>query len=279
MNELDLIAMIRRMSRPREVKGGLELGIGDDCAIYRPRAGEDLVFTSDQSIEDIHFRRSQPASAIGERALARGLSDIAAMGAEPRFCLVSLAVPKRVREKWIEDFYRGLLRLARRTGTSLAGGDLAHAEKIYCDVTICGAVAWGKALRRDGAQVGDRICVSGRLGKKWDRRIVPRLGLGQALIGVATSCIDLSDGISLDLHRLCLESRVSAEIERVPVAPGATLERALHGGEDYELLFTLPEGAKPPRGTMRIGKIVRGKPGEVKFNGRPLASAGYDHFK
>jgi thiamine-monophosphate kinase len=227
-------------------------------------------------IEDVHFTRAQSASSIGERALARSLSDIAAMGGEPRFCLVALAASD---PKWIESFYRGLLRLATRTGTALAGGDLANDAKLHCDVMVCGATPRGKALRRDGAGPGDSIFVSGRLGKAWDRRINPRLPLGQSLRGLATACIDLSDGLSLDLHRLCTESGVAAEIDRVPVMRGATIERALHGGEDYELLFTLPEGATAPRGVTRIGKAVRGKPGTIHFQGRLLEPRGYDHFR
>ena len=273
MNELELIERIRR----RAGKTSLALGIGDDCAIFRPRAREDLLFTTDQMIEDVHFRKSHAASAIGERAIARSLSDIAAMGGEPRFCLVALAVPAG-HEKWIDDFYRGLLRLAKRTRTALAGGDLAHSEKIYCDVMVCGATPRGKALTRDGARPGDALFVSGRLGKPWDRRIVPRLALGLALRGRATSCIDLSDGLSLDLHRLCAASGVAATLDRVPVSRGSTLDRALHGGEDYELLFTLPPNEKTPRGATRIGRIVKGA-GEVQFEGRILAPRGYDHFR
>jgi thiamine-monophosphate kinase len=196
MNELELVERLRRLAPGK----GLALGIGDDCAIYRPRAGEELLFTTDQMIEDVHFTRAQSAASIGERALARSLSDIAAMGGDPRFCLVALAAPRlKMETKWIEDFYRGLLRLAKRTRTALAGGDLAHDEKFHCDVMVCGSAPHGKALRRDGARVGDSIFVSGRLGKPWDRRIQPRLALGRSLRGVATSCIDLSDGLSLDL--------------------------------------------------------------------------------
>ncbi|HLH37973.1 MAG TPA: thiamine-phosphate kinase [Bryobacteraceae bacterium] len=273
MNELELIERIRK----RAGRSPLALGIGDDCAIFRPRGGEDLLFTTDQMIEGTHFTRSLPAAAAGERALARSLSDIAAMGGEPRFCTAALAVPKR-HERWIEEFFTGLLRLAKRTGAALAGGDLAHSEKIYCDVMVCGAVPRGQALRRDGARPGDAIFVSGRLGKSWTRPIRPRLALGIALRGRATSCIDLSDGLSLDLHRLCAASGAAAELARLPVANGSTLDRALHGGEDYELLFTLPPQYAAPRGTSRIGKIVRGAPGAVNFRGRPLAPRGYDHF-
>lgn len=274
MNELGIIERIRQ----RAGRNSLPLGIGDDCAIFQPRSGEHLLFTTDQMIEDVHFTRSLGASAIGERALARSLSDIAAMGGEPRFCLAALAVPAN-HEKFIDEFYRGLLRLARRTGTALAGGDLAHSEKIYCDVMVCGAVPRGKALRRDGARPGDALYVSGRLGKSWMRRIEPRLALGRALRGRATSCIDLSDGLSLDLHRLCLASGVAAELDRVPVAKGSSLDRALHGGEDYELLFTLRPESVPPRSTTRIGRMVRGTPGEMKLDGRALAPGGYDHFR
>jgi len=256
---------------------GVELGIGDDCAIFRPRPKEDLLFTVDQMIQDVHFLPSMSPGRIGERALARSLSDIASMGGAPRFCLVSLSVPPD--EKWIMAFYRGLLRLARRTGTALAGGDLARSEKIHCDVMVCGAVRRGAALRRDGARASDVLYVSGRLGKPWDRRIEPRLALGQSLVGRATSCIDLSDGLSIDLHRVCLASGVAAELDRVPRARGVSIDRALHGGEDYELLFTLPARLGAPRGTTRIGSIVTGVPGAIQFQGAPLKPIGYDHFR
>jgi thiamine-monophosphate kinase len=166
---------------------------------------------------------------------------------------------------------------------------LAHSEKIYCDVMVCGAIRRGRALRRDGARLGNALYVSGRLGKPWDRRIEPRLALGHSLVGRATSCMDLSDGLSIDLHRLCLASGVAAELDRVPVARGSTIEQALHGGEDYELLFTLPAGVGVPRGTppgggprigvTRIGTIVKGRAGGVRYQGAPLQPLGYDHFR
>jgi thiamine-monophosphate kinase len=275
MNEVAIIEKLRKLA---ERGTRITLGIGDDCAIFRPRAGQDLLFKIDPTIEDVHFRREQPPAIIGQRALARNLSDIAAMGGDPHFCLVSLALPRELGEKWIFAFYRGLLALAKRTGTALAGGHLAHAEKIYCDVMVCGSVPRGKALLRSGARPGDVLYVSGRLGKSWDRPIEPRLAFGKSLRGRATSCIDLSDGLSLDLHRVCVASGVAAEVDRVPVARGASVERALHGGEDYELLFTLPPKARPPRDSIRVGTIVRGRPGSVLFEGQPLAPRGYDHF-
>lgn len=275
MNELAIVEKIRRLA----LRGPqITLGIGDDCAIYRPKSGEDLLFKIDPMIEDVHFRRDQPSAILGQRALGRNLSDIAAMGGAPHFCLVSLAIPDGFGGKWLDGFYRGLMALARKTGTALAGGHLARSEKIYVDVVVSGSVPRGKALLRSGAHPGDAIYVSGRLGKPWNGRIEPRLELGQELRGRATSCMDLSDGLSLDLHRLCVVSGVSASVDQVPVVRGASLERALHGGEDYELLFTLPPRLTPPAGTTRIGTITKGNTGVVFYQGRALPRRGYDHF-
>ena len=212
------------------------------------------------------------------------------MGGMPRFCLVSLALAPWSDQRWVDGFYRGLLRLARSTRTTLAGGDLVHAERVMCDIVVCGSAPRGKWLRRDGARSGDGIYVSGplvasalglrtRRGRAWERHLKPepRLELGRLLRTRyrATAAMDLSDGLSLDLHRLCLASGVAAELDAVPIFPGATLEDALHGGEDYELLFTLP---RPTRAFPRIGTIVQGKPGTVSLAGRPLPPLGYDHF-
>jgi thiamine-monophosphate kinase len=298
--EEEILASIRR--RTRLPKGrGLVLGIGDDCAIYRPRgAHEDLLFTTDMMVEDVHFHhQTHPPEALGHKALARGLSDIAAMGGVPRFCLLSLALGARVDRSWIDRFYEGLSRLASTSGTPLAGGDLARAAKTACDIVVCGAVPRGGALRRDGARAGDAIYVSGRLGgsalgleekagKAWARHLrpQPRLALGVFLrerVG-ASAAMDLSDGISLDLHRMALASGLQADTEPPPRFPGASLEQALHGGEDYELLFTArPRVAVPARfGSIpltRIGVMRRGPPGTVYLSGKPLAPLGYDHFR
>jgi thiamine-monophosphate kinase len=297
-NELVLIDRIRR--RAGLVKGtGVVLGIGDDCAIFRPRGSrEDLLFTTDMLLEDVHFRRStHRPDDVGWKALARGLSDIAAMGGTPRFCLLSLALPATVDARWIDGFYRGLLQLSDRESTPLAGGDLARAEKLACDIVVCGAAPTGTALRRDGARVGDAIYVSGRLGgsalglaiqsgKAWRRQLrpVPRLALGRFLRPRATAAMDLSDGLSLDLRRLALASALSAEIEAPPRFPGATREQALHGGEDYELLFTAPSRVAIPdefEGVplTRIGTMRKGRAGEVRCEGAALPPLGYDHLR
>ena len=278
MNEVAFVEWIRKQAATPRLRE-LILGIGDDCAIFRPRASEDLLFKTDPLIEGVHFTNAMPAEDVGARALARSLSDIAAMGGEPRFCLVSLAVGPHHDEVWMKSMFRGLLKLARRTNTTLAGGDLSHTlHETHIEVILCGAVPKDQALRRDGARPGDIIYVSGKLGKPWDRPIQPRLTLGQQLRGLATACMDLSDGLSLDLYRLSKASGVSAQIDRVPIAKGSAEDRALHGGEDYELLFTLPPNKTAPRGTTRIGVIVKGNAAAVFYKSVPLKPQGYDHF-
>lgn len=299
-NERELIERIRK--RVPLVRGpGTVLGIGDDCAIFRQaRAAEDLLFTTDMLIEDVHFRReTYRAEDVGWKALARGLSDIAAMGGDPRFCLLSLSLAPWAETRWVDGFYRGLLRLAVREQTPLLGGDLARSAKCMCDIVVCGAVPRGRALRRDGARAGNAIYVSGKLGGSalgldrgrgpaWKRHLhpEPRLALGRFLRSErrATAAMDLSDGLSLDLSRLCLASGLSAHIESPPVFPGATLEQALHGGEDYELLFTVPARTHVPPEfeglpLTRIGTMRIGRPGAVECHGVPLAPLGYDHFR
>ena len=299
-SELEFLARVRKRAALPAARD-VVLGIGDDCAIFRPGGGaEDLLLTTDLLIEDIHFqRRTHSAADVGWKALARGLSDIAAMGGEPRFCLLSLALAPWAGARWVSDFYRGFLRLAARERVPLLGGDLARAEKMTCDIVAGGTVPRGRALRRDGARAGDAIYVSGALGgsalgmtqptgQAWrrHRRPEPRLALGRFLREAvrATAAIDLSDGLSLDLHRLCLASRLSAEIVNPPIASGATLEQALHGGEDYELLFTASARARVPQRfhalqLTRIGAMRSGRPGSVLLNGRPLPAAGYDHLR
>ena len=289
----------RKVSLPR----GSELvaGIGDDCAVVRPRgAREDLLFTTDLLVENVHFTRTtHPPEVVGRKALARGLSDIAAMGGEPRFCLLSLVAPQWADQTWIRRFYEGLLAFSDRTHTPLAGGDLACGRNFACDIVVAGAVPRGQALLRSGAKPGDSIYVSGALGGSalglrtgkgpaWKRHLKPepRLELGRYLRWRlrATAAMDLSDGLSLDLHRMCMASGVSASIGPPPVFPGAGLEDALHGGEDYELLFTASSRVRVParyKGLplTRIGSIHRGRAGDVFSSGRPLAVLGYDHFR
>jgi len=264
-------AVIRKLRRQSPL-------IGDDCAVVPGPPGQDFLFTADLSIEGVHFTRDLSAEQIGRRAVARSLSDIAAMGGKPLYCLISLALAPWTDARWIDGFYRGLSEILRQTKTKLAGGDLSHAQQLVCDVTLCGVVARGKALLRSGAKVGDALYVSGPLGGwRHQPEIAPRLDFARKLIGKANSCMDISDGLALDLHRLCLASRVSAQIDSVPLLPGATIEQALHDGEDYELVFTAP-AARRVSG-IRIGTITKGKAGALRYRGKSLAPTGYDHLQ
>ncbi len=299
MREIAIIDLIRQLSAKSYRDKSIVKSIGDDCAILRPRINEDLVFTTDFLLEGRHFElATHTAADIGHKALARSLSDLAAMGSEPVFCLVSLAIPQALTSRWVKGFYRGFLALASKYRITLAGGDLARFDKVLVDVMCCGRVPRGKALTRSGGQPGDSIYVTGELGASahglatrrgpsWRRHLRPeaRIAAGILLRRLgATACLDLSDGLSLDLARLCRESQVSAEVcSGIPIARHATLSEALHGGEDYELLFTAPPGKKIPAqlgplAVTHIGIITRGKPGRVRLNGRPLVSKGFDHF-
>jgi len=252
--------------------------IGDDCAVVPSPGGVDLLFTTDFSIEGVHFTRRLSAEQIGYRSVARALSDIAAMGGTPLYCLISLAVAPWTDAKWIAGFYRGPEKLLRETQTALAGGDLSHARQLVCDLVICGSVLRGKALMRSGAHPGDAIYVSGPLGG-WRHKpiIVPRLEEGRKLLGKATACMDISDGLALDLHRLAFASGVEAHLDAIPLLSGATLKQALHDGEDYELLYTAPPRRRVPG--IRIGTMAAGEPGRVFYQGKPVPPLGYDHFQ
>ncbi|MFL6352745.1 MAG: thiamine-phosphate kinase [Bryobacteraceae bacterium] len=295
MRETAIVQRIRALAECGGWAKAIIKGIGDDAAILRPRPNEDLVFTSDFVLESRHFTlETHTAAEIGHQALARSLSDLAAMGSKPVFSLVSLAVPAQLGSSWVDGFYKGLLRLAARYGVRLAGGDLARFEKVVADVMCCGRLPRGQAIRRSGAKPGHQIYVTGTLGgaahmfalRGKSESPEPRIQAGMALrrLGVSSG-MDLSDGLSLDLHRLCLESDVGADLDSdLAIAPGASLEDALHGGEDYELLVTMPPNRKVPKKVAelpltRIGSITEGPAGQIRFRGRLLKPKGFDHFK
>jgi thiamine-monophosphate kinase len=245
-------------------------------------------------IEGTHFRPdTHPARALGHKVLARGLSDIAAMGGRPLYALLSLCLPPWAGRSWQKQFFNGLFNLAERHGVALIGGDLAAGRLLAADIIVLGAVSRGRALRRSGARPSDVLYVSGRLGGSAlglerigtkDHAVrrhlypEPRLDLGRRLFRLgATAAMDISDGLSIDLYRLATESRVGAVVhsQDIPLFPGASLEHALHGGEDYELLFTLPPGSKPPPGTTAVGVITARR--RLLLDGSPLPLKGFQH--
>lgn len=290
-------------------------GIGDDCALLRIPASSELLVTTDMCVENVHFRREwHPAKSVGHRCLARGLSDIAAMGGEPLACFLSLALPPMLPQRWVNDFMSGFLRLARQFRTPLSGGDTSSAEKITADIVMLGAVPAGQALLRSEAHPSDRIYVTGELGFSAAtlRRLssgkkvspsashrhfypAPRLEVGRWLRKnrLATAMIDISDGLSVDLAHICQESRVEGvlQLETIPIAKTSDLDLALHGGEDYELLFTAPKSALLPRkiagvpikeiGEIRATTARKGTVSTIDSAGKrqPLRPAGWEHFK
>jgi thiamine-monophosphate kinase len=318
-SEADFIAWIRRRTPRRGA--GLTLGIGDDAALVAVPPRRELILTTDLSIEGVHFTPTlHPPQAVGHRALARSLSDVAAMGGTPRYALISLAVSMRTGRAWLEGFFDGLFALARRFGVAVIGGDTAVVKSpTAVDVIVAGEVPHGRALRRSGAKPRDRIFVSGRLGmaalglrllpsrthirKPVERAALrahlfpqPQCALGRFLSEhrLASAMMDLSDGLSIDLRRLCDASGVGACLfaNQIPTPPISDAEDALglalHGGEDYQLLFTV-SAAKSSKIPRHFGRIPLHCIGEIRpLQGinlitrenktLPIETSGYDHF-
>lgn len=323
--EKKLIAEIRRRANVHSKV--LLAGIGDDCAVLHEQPGYELLVTTDFSLEGTHFRRDwHPAESVGHRCLARGLSDIAAMGGEPVSAFLSLALPRDLPQRWVTKFIKGFLRLAEKYQTPLAGGDTAQSVGgILADIIVVGRVPKGKAVLRSGARPGDRIYVSGKLGgsaaavhlflsqqsetggpapkgptiRDYPRHFYPdpRVALGRELRKrrLATSMIDLSDGLSTDLEHICKESGAGAAIEaaRIPRAKVGRPSRevdlplALNGGEDYELLFTARAKTRIPAELAgvpltEIGRITNAQKVVIiddRGNERELRAQGWEHFR
>lgn len=309
VGEFGLIERIERAVRRSGRARGVVLGIGDDAALLRLRAGDDLAVSTDALVEDVHFRfASEAPRSIGRRALAAALSDLAAMGARPLAVVAALAAPPTLPLAHAEGIVRGIVDGARRWDAPLVGGNVARAKQTSLTLTVLGAVRRGRALTRAGARPGDRIFVTGTLGgaalavaraaRGARVRIAPepRLAAGLALarlLGVG-ACIDVSDGLVADLGHLLRASRVGAQIDpaRVPRPAGfaaacrragADPERlALAGGEDYELLFTLRSRLAPAALQRRLGVRVAeiGAITRVRgLRGLPAAGqTGWTHF-
>jgi thiamine-monophosphate kinase len=323
VREDELINRVRQ--RLPSAGRGLALGIGDDAAVLRPIAGKEWVVTADAFLENVHFLgKIHPPKAVGYKALARATSDIAAMGARAKYFFLTVGLPDACAGAWLNGFLDGMARAARRFGLTVAGGDTTKHPLFVASLTVAGEIDRGKATLRSGARPGDLLCVSGRLGeaelgwrliqrklhkrKRWAGLLKkhfypePRLALGEWLSAhrYATSMIDTSDGLSTDLGHICQASRVGATVwaQKIPVVRVPPelrrlgldpLSLALNGGEDYELLFTVPKkfSARLPRkiGSVPvnvIGEITREKkivllgPDGVRT---PLQSRGWDPFR
>ena len=330
--------IVSRIVRALARRGGsrrFRIGPGDDAAVLLPaRAGVEQVITCDAFLENVHFLANvHSAETAGYKALARATSDLAAMGAAPEWFLLSLALPANRTGAWLDEFLRGMARAARRFRLALAGGDTSQNATVAVSITVCGSVPRGDAILRSTARPGDKIFVSGRLGAaqlglelvlrgmyrngKWKPLLAThleppvRLELGRWLASrrLASAMMDLSDGLSLDLARLCAASGVGARIDaqrvpsvRVPAslaehgfaltkdtsASFRATELALHGGDDYELLFTVPPrlAAKIPRShrgvpLTEIGVITRPR-GIILASpsgDAPLTPRAWDHFR
>lgn len=279
--------------------------------MLRLPASHEALITTDFSLEGVHFRRDwHPPESVGHRCLARGLSDIAAMGGRPVSVFLSLALPPELPQRWADGCLKGFLALANRFAVPLAGGDTAQSPAgVLADIVVLGWVPRGQAVLRSGARPGDLVYVTGELGgaarllsslqsgalkRPQPRRHpahffpIPRIAPGQELRArkLATAMIDISDGLSTDLHHLCDESGVGACIyaDRVPAAGGkANLRFALHGGDDYELLFTsrrhLAESIAGVKVTC-IGEITHGHRVVLVEGGqkKTLRAQGWEHF-
>lgn len=298
-------------------------GIGDDAAIFTLDPKWEMVVTTDLMAEGIHFRLDYTSpELLGRKALAVNLSDIAAMGAAPRFFLFSLASPKTLGSDLLDGISEGMMELAREHNVILIGGDTcASRESLFLNITVLGSCPRGAAVRRNGARPGDLICVTGVLGaaalglrlleagKRLNAALTPeewtaisshlnpqpRVAFGHRLAeqAVVSAMIDISDGLSSDLTHLCHESGVGCEVwvEALPLAGGATVQDALNGGEDYELLFTLPPDRRlrlqrlqeefPGLPVATIGVVTESAERCLIEGGvrAPLVAGGYDHFK
>jgi thiamine-monophosphate kinase len=309
-----ILASCRR-SRRSFNRGSLALGMGDDAALLRPGTRSEIILTCDWFLEGTHFLRDKhPPDSVGWKCLARTVSDIAAMGGAPRCFLLSLALPASLTGHWLDEFLAGLHRASRKFQCVLAGGDTTRRDEVLINVTVVGEVKAGRAVLRSGARAGDILYVSGHLGEaELGLRILeeskkpprvgnpltrkqlypePRIALGQWLAEtrLASSMMDLSDGLSSDLRRLCAASATGARIEETKLPTvrltsvlqgpkGNPTSLALHGGDDYELLFTVPsrkakivpEHFQGLRLTA-IGEITR------KRGVRVLAESGHEHL-
>ena len=268
-------------------------GVGDDCAVLEGRRKDHfLLFKTDSVVEGVHFSPETPSRLVGRKALARALSDIAAMGGRPLYALISLALPPTSAPAAVQELYRGIERLARQFAVELVGGELSRSAQLVLTVTLLGETVGYPPLLRSGARPGEGLYVTGSLGGSLESgrhlRFSPRLPEGQWLAQGhwATSLMDLSDGLASDLPRLSRSSRIEFSLEEshIPRRRGRSLSQALCDGEDYELLFTVaPEREAAlreewpfPTRLSRIGTGLRPSP---SLSRKQSTFHGFDHFR
>lgn len=307
---MDEFELIRRFFDLSYESWGVKVGIGDDGAVLTPTPGMELVNVVDTLVDGVHFPIGTDAGDIAYRAVAVNLSDIAAMGAIPRWMTLALSLPSS-DESWLTSFSSGLFEAAADYDVALVGGDTTRADQIVVTVAVSGEVQAGRALLRSGAQPGDKIFVTGTVGDaagalhlnasnqvdaELMRRFLrpqARVQFGRNLVGIASAAIDVSDGLWSDLEKILDASGVGAQINLEDIPVSTTLRArfpesqvrdfALRGGDDYELCFTVPPGAEPDTSDVRMTAIgtVQDTPGLIaKLNGDvvPYSGSGYCHF-
>ena len=273
-------------------------GIGDDTAVVPLSSKKHMLLTTDMLLEGVHFTLKMPARAIGHKAIASSISDIAAMGGIPKHALVSLGAPPSCPWTVISQIYQGMQRTAKKFRIGIVGGDTVKSKKIIVNVGLVGEARKEDVIYRSGARVGDQVFVTGPLGRSlssgWHLRFAPRVNEAQHLVRKykPTAMIDISDGLAADLGHVLSESRVGAVIEErsIPRRQKAHLKEVLYDGEDFELLFTLPSSAaqklekqnKSKYRFYRIGEIVPKNKGlRLKTSDgrlKKLTIKGYTHF-
>lgn len=287
LNEFTLIDWMRK-SCPCVLT--VKKGIGDDTAVLPLSVSQDMLFTTDMSVQGVHFTKDTLPLLIGRKALARNLSDIAAMGGVPTYAVVSLGLPKNTKATYVEQIYAGINKLAREFNVSIVGGDTVKSKRLVINIALLGKVIKGKAVLRSGAKAGDQIFVTGPLGGslKSGRHLtfMPRLREVKRLLAdfQPTAMIDVSDGLAGDLGHILIESGVGAflEAKKIPLNRNADLKAALYDGEDFELLFTL--SPKKSRGCpyFWIGTITKDKNQlslrDHRGKTRLLKAKGFTHF-
>ena len=298
LTQVGEFGLIERMKRHVRVTPGVCKGIGDDAAVLTVTPGMRLVLTTDMLVEDVHFTRDMKAESVGQKAMACNVSDIAAMGAVPRYAVVSLGVPGALPLRYVDGLYRGMNRLAEKFAVAIVGGDTVSSEKIVLNIALTGEAKDKDLVYRHGAKAGDGIFVTGPLGRSFSTgrhlTFTPRLKESQFLVRhyPPHAMIDISDGLTADLGHILTESRVGALLDEtaIPRARGASLAEALSDGEDFELLFTVSAArtkrllacGHPGMRFYKIGEIVCAREGltlqDCHGQRRPLPRRGYVHF-